>query len=117
MPGGEVSGLAFRQLLHDAVARIEGAIAESDAAAGIAMFDADLEAEHVADPLFQRQRVGILDLASAARLLRLAFGHTLDMRERLGLAHIGPSLANALAGGGGIGHADRRARMAGGKLA
>ena len=81
------------------------------------MFDADLEAEHVADPFFQGQRVGILRHLAAARLLRLALRHALDMRQRLGLAHVEAFLDNALGRGGRVGHADQRAGMTGRQLA
>src|SRR6185437_833053 len=119
MPGGGGDGSALRQLLHDAVELIEVAIADRDASAGFAMIDADLEAERVADLLFQRERIGVLDLAAdpAARFLRLALGHALFMRQRLSLPHVEALLDNALGGSGGIGHADQRAGMARRQLA
>ena len=106
----------FVQPPHDLVELIEVAVADVHGAAGIAVIDADRKAERVADALFQRDRVGVLHLA-AARLLRLALRHALDMRQRFGLAHIEAFLDDALGGRGRIGHADQRARMAGRQLA
>ena len=85
-------------------------------AAGIAVIDADRKAERVADALFQRDRVRVFDLA-AARLLRLALRHALDMRQRLGLAHVEALLDDAFGGSGRIGHADQRAGVTGRQLA
>src|SRR5580700_6602704 len=66
---------------------VEIAVADMHGAAGAAVVDVDRQPKRVADPLLQRDRIGILQLA-AARLLRLALGHALDMRQRLGLANI-----------------------------
>src|SRR6266850_6376483 len=71
---------------QDLVELFKVPVADLYGAAGIAVIDADRKAERVAHALFQRDRVGGFDLA-AARLLRLALGHTLDMRQLLGLAH------------------------------
>src|SRR6266850_4993087 len=61
-------------------------VADVDGAPGVAVIDADRKAERIAHALFQRDRVRGFVLA-AARLLRLALRHPLDMRQRLGLAY------------------------------
>src|SRR4051794_7609516 len=78
---------ALLQSSHHLVKLFEVAVADLDAAAGIAMIYADVEPERVADALFQRDRIGILHLA-ATRLLRLACRHALVMRQRLGPAYV-----------------------------
>ena len=84
-------------------------------AAGITVIDVDRKSKRVADPLFQRDRVGVFHLA-AARLLRFTNRNTLDMRQRFGLAHIEALIDNAFGGRGRIRHADQRPRMAGRQL-
>ncbi len=83
---------------------------------GSAVIDVDRQPKRVADPLLQRDRIGILQLA-AARLLRLALGHALDMRQRLRLPNIETFLDDTLGGGRRVGHADQRAGVAGRQLA
>src|SRR4029079_19451063 len=94
----------------------EVAIADLDATAGIAMIDGYAKAERVADAFFQLQRIGVFGLA-AARLLRLALGHALDMRQRLGLTDVEPLGDNALGGSERGRPAYKRAARAGGQIA
>src|ERR1700745_4157060 len=77
-----------RQPPHHLVELLEVAVADLHGAAGIAMVDADGQAQRVADALLQRDRVGVLLLGCAARLLCLSCRHALVMRQRLGLAHV-----------------------------
>src|SRR5262245_47951555 len=107
----------LREPLHDLVELIEVAVADLDRAAGVAVTDGDLEPERVTDALLEVDRIRVLLLGPAARLLRLALGHALLMRERFGLAHVEPLLHDALGGRERIRHADQRARMTGGQLA
>src|ERR1700751_802869 len=84
---------------HDVVELIEIAIADMHGAAGIAVIDADGEPKRIADALLQCHRVRVLYLAAAPRLKRLARGHALDMRQRLGLTHVEPFFDDAFGGG------------------
>jgi hypothetical protein len=102
----------LRQPTHDLVKLFEIAVANVHAAPGIAMVDIDGKAKRVADALLQRDRIGVLYLA-APRLLRFASRHTLDMRQRLGLAYVETLLDDTLGGSQWIGHADQCACMAG----
>src|SRR5882724_6629300 len=73
---------ALRQPPHHLVELFEVAVADLDAAAGIAMVDGHGKTERVADSFLQRQRVGVFRFAAAARFLRLALGHAFVMRQR-----------------------------------
>src|SRR5439155_18524508 len=65
--------ISLRQPAHHLVELLEIAVADLNGAAGIAVVDGHSKTERIADALFQRDRVGILDLpAAAASLLRLA---------------------------------------------
>ena len=83
------------------------------------MADAHREPEHVADALFQRDRVGVLGRRrrDRARLLRLARRHAFFVRQRFGLPHVESFGDDALRRAGRIGHADQRACVAGRQLA
>src|ERR1700738_1672804 len=88
------------------------AVADVHGTAGIAVIDADRQPKRVADALLQRDRIGIFHLA-AARLLRLALWHALDMRQRLGLTHVEAFFDDAFGGSSRIWQADQRAGGAG----
>src|SRR5207247_1707555 len=77
----------LRQPPHHLVELFEVAVADLDGAAGVAVVDGHGKTERIAHPLFQRDRVGILDLPTAAAgLLRLALRHALFMCQCLCLA-------------------------------
>src|SRR5882672_4168641 len=102
---------------HDLVELVEVAVADVHGAASLAVLDTDRQAKCVADALLQLDRIGVLHLAAAPRLLGFADRHALDMRQRFGLTDVEPLLDNALGGGGRIGHADQRAGVTGRQLA
>src|SRR6202171_226085 len=101
---------------HNLVELFEVAVADVHGAAGIAVIDVDHKAERIADAFFQRDRIGIFHLA-AARFLGFALRHTLDMCQRLGLAHIEAFVDDTFGGSSRIGHADQGPRVAGRWLA
>src|SRR5882724_3031632 len=58
--GGFVESAPLRQPAHHLVELFEVAIADLDGATGVAVVDGHSETECIADPLFQRDCVGIL---------------------------------------------------------
>src|SRR5947209_6156981 len=86
-----------RQPPHHFVELFQVAVADLDAAAGIAVMNGDGETERVADAFFQRQRIRILDLAAAC-FLRLALGHALVMRQGFRLTDVETFGDDALGG-------------------
>ena len=87
----ERQSAAPRQPPHHLVKLLEVAVADLHRAAGIAVVDADGKPERVADPLLERDRVGILGLGGcrAARLAAIIdqLGTAaLDMRKQAALA-------------------------------
>src|SRR5690242_3337001 len=85
-PNTPLLPLPAAQPPQDIVELLERGVADVHGAAGIAVVDADAEAEDIADLALERERVGILLRAAGARLLWFR-RHAFLMCELLGLAH------------------------------
>src|ERR1700682_3853043 len=102
------------QALRQIVELFEIAIADADDAAFAAMSDTDDQAERIGQPLFQRQRVGVLFRRLLARLRTgLAVAAGFLARDFLDLTNVEAARHNIVREFFGIGLADQHAGMAG----